>query len=136
METTRALGPEDMPADIVEDKDEMIAEASAEMYEELSALEADAQARSDVKMEEAERWDGVDTSDATVHELMTRGVVDVIVKEDLEKALRSGRKLRVKLGIDPTGPLLHVGRAVPLFKLRQFQKMGHQIVLIIGNGTA
>lgn len=119
-----------------EDRDEMLAEASAEIAEELSEIEADAQARSDVKMEEAERWDGVDTSDATVHELMTRGVVDVIVREDLQKALRSGRKLRVKLGIDPTGPLLHVGRSVPLFKLRQFQKAGHQVVLIIGDGTA
>ncbi|MBF6615070.1 MAG: tyrosine--tRNA ligase, partial [Chloroflexi bacterium] len=52
---------------------------------------------------------------------MTRAVVDVIVRDELEKRLRSGRKLRVKLGIDPTGPLLHLGRSVPLFKMRQFQ---------------
>jgi tyrosyl-tRNA synthetase len=104
--------------------------------EELSDLEADAQARSGVKMEEAERWEGVNTSDSIVQELMTRGVVEVIVREDFEKTLRSGRKLRVKLGIDPTGPLLHIGRSVPLFKLRQYQQAGHQVVLIIGDGTA
>src|SRR5207248_2619455 len=58
------------------------------------------------------------------------------IREELEKRLRSGRKLRVKLGIDPTGPLLHLGRSVPLFKLRQFQDLGHQVVLIIGDFTA
>jgi tyrosyl-tRNA synthetase len=110
--------------------------APEEIKEELSDIEAEAQARSDVKMEEAERWVGVNTSDAVVQEIMTRGVVEVIVREDLEKALRSGRKLRVKLGIDPTGPLMHVGRSVPLLKLRQYQQAGHQVVLIIGDGTA
>ena len=136
MDNRAAVGPEELHAEIREEREEMAVEASAEMAEELSALEAEAQVRSDVRMEEAERWHGVDTSDATVHEIMTRGVVDVIVRDELEKALRSGRKLRVKLGIDPTGPLLHVGRSVPLFKLRQFQRAGHQVVLIIGDGTA
>ena len=106
-----------------------------EAAEELSDLEAEAQARADVKLEEAERWEGINTSDPVVQEILTRGVVEVAVRADLEKALKSGRKLRVKLGIDPTGPLLHIGRSVPLFKLRQFQQMGHQIVLIIGDGT-
>ncbi|MEK7114816.1 MAG: tyrosine--tRNA ligase [Patescibacteria group bacterium] len=72
--------------------------------------------------------------------LLTRGVSEVIVKEDLEKALRqaqdSGQKLRVKLGIDPTAPDLHLGHTVPLRKLRQFQDAGHQAVLIIGDFTA
>ena len=136
MDNRAAVGPEELHAEIREEREEMAAEASAEMAEELSALEAEAQARSGIRMEEAERWEGVDTGDATVHEIMTRGVVDVIVRDELEKALRSGRKLRVKLGIDPTGPLLHVGRSVPLFKLRQFQQAGHQVVLIIGDGTA
>ncbi len=136
MDNREAVGPEELHAEIREEREEMVAEASSEMSEELSDLEAEAQARSGVQLEEAERWQGVDTSDATVHEIMTRGVVDVIVREELEKALRSGRKLRVKLGIDPTGPLLHVGRSVPLFKLRQFQQAGHQVVLIIGDGTA
>lgn len=103
--------------------------------EETAEIEAEAQARSGLQLEEAERWSGVDTSDRAINEVMTRAVVDVLVKEDFRKALKSGRKLRIKLGIDPTGPLLHIGRSVPLFKLRQFQKMGHQIVLIIGDGT-
>ena len=69
-------------------------------------------------------------------ELLTRGVVDVIVRADVEKRLRAGEKLRVKHGIDPTGPRLHIGRAVPLRKLRQFQEQGHTICLVIGDFTA
>ena len=71
-----------------------------------------------------------------IDELLTRGVVDVIVREDVEKRLRVGEKLRVKHGIDPTGPRLHIGRAVPLRKLRQFQEQGHTICLVIGDFTA
>ena len=67
---------------------------------------------------------------------MTRGVVEVIEKDHLEKALESGKKLRVKFGIDPTAPDLHLGHTVPLRKLRQFQDSGHQVVLIIGDFTA
>ncbi len=69
-------------------------------------------------------------------ELLTRGVVEVIEKEHLEQALKSGKKLRVKFGIDPTAPDLHLGHTVPLRKLRQFQDAGHQVVLIIGDFTA
>lgn len=69
-------------------------------------------------------------------ELLTRGVVEVIEKEHLEKELQGGRKLRVKFGIDPTAPDLHLGHTVPLRKLRQFQDAGHQVVLIIGDFTA
>src|SRR5437764_2744245 len=69
-------------------------------------------------------------------ELLTRGVVDVIVRADVEKRLRAGEKLRVKHGIDPTGPRLHIGRAVPLRKLRQFQEQGHTVCLVIGDFTA
>lgn len=68
--------------------------------------------------------------------LLTRAVSEIIVKEGLEKALASGRRLRVKLGIDPTAPDLHLGHTVPLRKLRQFQDTGHQAVLIIGDFTA
>ena len=71
-----------------------------------------------------------------IDELLTRGVVDVIVRADVEKRLRAGEKLRVKHGIDPTGPRLHIGRAVPLRKLRQFQEQGHTICLVIGDFTA
>jgi len=67
--------------------------------------------------------------------LLTRNVTNVIVREDLEERLRSGKKLRVKLGIDPTGPMLHIGRAIPLRKLREFQNLGHTAVIIIGDFT-
>ncbi len=69
-------------------------------------------------------------------ELLTRGVTQVIDRVHLEARLREGRPLRVKLGIDPTGPLLHLGRAVPLLKLRAFQDLGHVAVIVIGDFTA
>lgn len=69
-------------------------------------------------------------------ELFTRGVEEVIVREHLEAAIRSGKKLRVKFGIDPTSPDLHLGHTVPLRKLRAFQDLGHKAVLIIGDFTA
>ncbi|MDD4930828.1 MAG: tyrosine--tRNA ligase [Candidatus Colwellbacteria bacterium] len=69
-------------------------------------------------------------------DLLTRGVEDVIDKEHLESELRSGKVLRVKLGIDPTSPNLHLGRAIPLRKLRDFQELGHKIVIIVGDFTA
>jgi tyrosyl-tRNA synthetase len=71
-----------------------------------------------------------------VKDLLTRGVTSVIEKKHLEDALGSGKKLRIKFGIDPTGPKVHVGHAVTLWKLRQFQELGHKIVLIIGDFTA
>lgn len=71
-----------------------------------------------------------------IKELLERGVEDVIVKEHLEAALASGKQLRVKFGIDPTGPKIHLGRAIPLRKLKAFQELGHQIILIIGDFTA
>ena len=68
--------------------------------------------------------------------ILERGVEEVIVKTHLETALKSDRKLRVKFGIDPTSPDLHLGHAVVLRKLRQFQDAGHKIILIIGDFTA
>lgn len=76
------------------------------------------------------------TDEDKIDELLSRGVEDVIVKEDLKKELLSGRQLRIKLGIDPTGPKIHIGRAIPLRKLREFQNLGHQIILIVGDFTA
>lgn len=61
---------------------------------------------------------------------------DVIVRAEIEQALASDKKLRIKLGIDPTGPVLHLGRASTLRRLRNLQDMGHQIVLIVGDFTA
>ncbi|MBV8367128.1 MAG: tyrosine--tRNA ligase [Candidatus Eremiobacteraeota bacterium] len=69
-------------------------------------------------------------------EALTARCVDVVTKADLIGRLRESRPLRVKLGIDPTGPLLHLGHAVALRKLRQFQDLGHQAVLIVGDFTA
>lgn len=69
-------------------------------------------------------------------DLLTRSVEEVIDKNHLFARLAKGDKLRVKLGIDPTSPDIHLGFAVVLWKLRQFQDLGHQIVLIIGDATA
>src|SRR3989344_3160692 len=71
-----------------------------------------------------------------VKHLLTRNVEEVIERKHLEDALHSGKKLRVKLGIDPTSPDLHLGHAVALRKLKEFQDLGHTIVLIIGDFTA
>jgi len=68
--------------------------------------------------------------------LFTRGVAEVIVREELLQKLRSGRQLRLKLGFDPSKPDLHVGHAVVLRKIRRFQDLGHQVVLIVGDWTA
>src|SRR3990167_8138393 len=70
-----------------------------------------------------------------ITELLTRSVAEVIDQKHIEDALNSGKKLRVKLGIDPTSPNIHIGRAVVLWKLRQFQDLGHQVVFIVGDFT-
>lgn len=67
---------------------------------------------------------------------LTRGAVDVVSREELVKKLSSGKKLRVKLGVDPTSRDLHLGHGVVLDKLRRFQDLGHTAVLIIGDFTA
>lgn len=68
-------------------------------------------------------------------DLLTRGVEEIIDRDNLEKKIKTGKKLRVKLGIDPTSPNLHLGRSIPLLKLRDFQELGHQVVFIIGDFT-
>lgn len=70
-----------------------------------------------------------------IDELLTRGVSEVIDSSDLRDQLLSGRQLTVKLGIDPTSPHLHLGRSVPLLKLRDFQELGHKVVFLVGNAT-
>lgn len=70
-----------------------------------------------------------------ITELLTRGVEEVISLEDLQKKISSKIPLRIKLGIDPTSPNIHLGRSIPLLKLRDFQLLGHKIVLIIGDFT-
>ncbi|MFA6079968.1 MAG: tyrosine--tRNA ligase [Candidatus Gracilibacteria bacterium] len=68
--------------------------------------------------------------------LLTKGVSRVIDEKNLIKRLESGKKLRIKLGIDPTAPIVHLGHAVTILKLREFQKLGHQIIVLIGDATA
>ncbi|MDD4990147.1 MAG: tyrosine--tRNA ligase [Candidatus Pacebacteria bacterium] len=77
----------------------------------------------------------IDTNPQKIKEILERGVEEVIDKNHLEAALKSGKKLRVKLGIDPTSPNIHIGRTIPLLKLKDFQELGHKIVLIIGDFT-
>lgn len=78
----------------------------------------------------------VSTDEKKIEELTARGVEEIIPSADsLKKLLRSGKRLRIKLGIDPTSPHLHLGRSVPLLKLRDFQNLGHTVVFIIGDAT-
>lgn len=71
-----------------------------------------------------------------IEEILTRGIEKIYPsKEALEKVLRSGKKIRLYNGIDPSGPKLHLGHLVVLQKLRQFQELGHQVILLIGDFT-
>jgi len=78
----------------------------------------------------------VKVDEQKIDEILSRGVDEIFEKESLLKKLQSGKQLRVKFGIDPTGPKIHIGRAIPFWKLRDFQSLGHKIVLIIGDFTA
>lgn len=71
-----------------------------------------------------------------IGDILSRGVQEIIVKEALQKKLESRKVLRVKFGIDPTAPDLHLGHAVVLRKLKRFQDLGHKIILVIGDFTA
>ncbi len=71
-----------------------------------------------------------------MNELFTRGVEQIVGLDELEKAIKSGRKLRIKLGVDPTRPDIHLGHAVLLRQLRQFQDMGHTVIFLIGDYTS
>src|ERR1035437_10951273 len=67
---------------------------------------------------------------------LARNAVDCLPGGELERKLALGRPLRVKLGIDPTAPDIHLGFTVVLQKLREFQDLGHTVVLIVGDYTA
>src|SRR4030043_1316506 len=72
--------------------------------------------------------------------LLRRGTVEIYTEaelvEKLAEAAKTGRQLRIKLGLDPTRPDIHLGHTVVLRKMRQFQDLGHKAVLIIGDYTA
>lgn len=71
-----------------------------------------------------------------IKELLERGVDEVIVRAELEKKLRSGEKIKLYLGIDPTGNMIHIGHAIALRKLQKFQQLGHKVIFLIGSFTA
>src|SRR3989338_7565273 len=75
------------------------------------------------------------TNDEKIEEILTRGVAEVIHLDALRAKLLSGKKLRIKFGIDPTSPNIHLGRATAIWKLRDLQDLGHTIVFIIGDFT-
>lgn len=68
--------------------------------------------------------------------VIASGTMQIVPMDELKKKLERGVPLNIKLGVDPTSPDLHLGHAVPLRKMRQFQDLGHKVTLIIGNGTA
>ena len=69
-------------------------------------------------------------------ELLSRGVDEIISRDELQKTLKSGKKLRLKLGVDPSRPDIHLGHAVVLRTLKQFQDLGHTVIFLIGDATA
>lgn len=72
-----------------------------------------------------------------IQHFMSRGVANIYPNKNyLEKALKSGKQLSIYYGIDPTGPSLHLGHAIELEKLRQWQDLGHKIIILIGDFTA
>ncbi len=71
-----------------------------------------------------------------INRLLKRGVAEIIVEEEMIELLRSGKKLRLKEGFDPSFPDIHLGHMVSLRKLRQFQELDHQVVLIVADWTA
>src|SRR5437868_6349463 len=78
----------------------------------------------------------IDTSDEKIRNILTRGVENIYPnKEFLQAKLKKGEPVSLYLGIDPTGPTLHLGHAIILKKLRDFQKLGHKIILLIGDFT-
>jgi len=80
----------------------------------------------------------VNVKDMTIEEqldYLTKGAVDCIQRDDLKKKLESGKKLRVKVGFDPTAPDLHLGHTVIIRKMKHFQDLGHEVVFLIGDFT-
>ncbi len=77
----------------------------------------------------------MENKEQLIEEILSRGVAEVIDHEHLKKRLLEGKPLRIKLGIDPTSPNIHIGRAVLLLKLRDFQALGHTAVFIVGDMT-
>ena len=73
---------------------------------------------------------------ATINRILDRAVSEIIVESELRKLLTDNQPLRLKMGFDPSSPDIHIGHAVGLRKLRQFQDLGHKVILIVGDWTA
>lgn len=78
----------------------------------------------------------VSTDEQGISDLLTRGVENVVPRELALKKLRSGERLKIYFGIDPTGAKLHLGHSVPLRKLRAFAELGHEVIFLVGDFTA
>lgn len=79
----------------------------------------------------------ISRDESQIQTLLTRGVENIYPsKAYLESQLKNGKQLRIYFGIDPTGPNIHLGHAIPLQKMRQFQDLGHKIIMLIGSFTA
>jgi tyrosyl-tRNA synthetase len=76
------------------------------------------------------------TDNQAIKYLLKRAVAEIIVEKELVELLLSGKKLRIKEGLDPSSPDIHVGHMATLRKMRQFQELGHKIVIIVGDWTA
>ncbi|MEK7839868.1 MAG: tyrosine--tRNA ligase, partial [Pseudomonadota bacterium] len=68
-------------------------------------------------------------------EILRRGAHEILLEAELAERLKSGRRLRIKAGFDPTAPDLHLGHTVLINKLRQFQDLGHEVLFLIGDFT-
>lgn len=77
----------------------------------------------------------VDTDSEKIKEVLTRRVQDVVKKSELEEMLKSGKKIRLYNGVDPSGAKLHLGHGIVLNKLKEFQDLGHEVILLIGDFT-
>ena len=71
-----------------------------------------------------------------INNILTRGVSEIIVEKELRELLVTGKQLRLKMGFDPSRSDIHLGHAVGLRKLREFQDIGHKVILIVGDWTA
>src|SRR3989344_2894580 len=77
----------------------------------------------------------IDASKEKIEDFLERGVSEIITRDSVAKKLSSGKMLRVKHGVDPSGAELHLGHAAAYLKMRDLQEMGHKIVFLVGGFT-
>lgn len=74
--------------------------------------------------------------ESVLEDILTRGVAEIIPQDEFVRKLKAGERMSIYLGVDPTGPSIHLGHAIHLWKLRKLQELGHDIILLIGDFTA